>query len=176
MAETMSAPAAECFRFEDDGSIPNNPKLPLLLYRGALDTSGDAAARCESLFAAHGWSGGWRNGIFSYHHYHSDAHEALGIIRGEAEVQLGGERGAVLRVKAGDVIVIPAGVGHKNLGSSSDFLVVGAYPDGRQPDLCRGRPEERPGVLDNIARVSLPAADPVAGDDGPLLKNWRTAG
>ena len=26
--------------FADDGSIPNNPRLPFLVYRGAIDLSG----------------------------------------------------------------------------------------------------------------------------------------
>ena len=44
----------------------------------------------------------------------------------------------------GDVIVIPAGVAHQNISASDDFGVVGAYPDGREWDLLRGRSGERP--------------------------------
>jgi uncharacterized protein YjlB len=87
-------------------------------------------------------------------------------------VRFGGDAGVIVTVSAGDVVVIPAGVGHHNLGASGDFLVVGAYPRGQSWDLCRGRAEERPQVLDNIARVPLPAADPVYGADGPLVKHW----
>ena len=76
-------------------------------------------------------------------------------------------------IKAGDVIVIPAGVGHKNLGSSADLLVVGAYPPGQRWDLCDGSPGERPWVLKNIAAVPLPAADPVFGVNGPLVEEWK---
>jgi uncharacterized protein YjlB len=160
-------------RFEDDGSIPNNPELPLVVYQRALSLDrGDAARSFEAAFAANGWGGSWRDGIYPFHHYHSTAHEVLGIARGEATVRLGGEGGVTLRVQAGDVVVIPAGVGHKNLGSSADFLVVGAYPAGQDWDLCRGGPDERPRALENIRRVPLPAADPVYGRGGPLAEHW----
>ena len=69
--------------------------------------------------------------------------------------------------------MIPAGVGHQNLGASGDLLVVGAYPGGASFDLCRGRADERPWVLDTIRQVALPAADPVYGRAGPLLARWR---
>jgi uncharacterized protein YjlB len=68
-------------------------------------------------------------------------------------VRFGGTAGLVLTVRAGDVVVIPAGVGHQNLGASSDFLVVGAYPAGQRSDLCRGEPEERLQAEANIAKV-----------------------
>ena len=87
-------------------------------------------------------------------------------------MRFGGEGGRVLEVQAGDVVVIPAGVGHQNLGASGDLLVVGAYPGGADFDLCRGEADERPRVLDNISQVPLPAADPVYGADGPLLGKW----
>ncbi|MDX1541591.1 MAG: cupin domain-containing protein, partial [Geminicoccaceae bacterium] len=115
------------------------------------------------------------NGIFPFPHYHSNAHEVLAVCRGEAKVRFGGERGEVLEVAAGDVVVIPAGVGHQNLGSSADFLIVGAYPKGQENyDLCRGEPGERPGTLENIRRVPLPEQDPLAGRDGPLIERWRS--
>ena len=162
----------EMFRFDDDGVIPNS-KLPLLLYRGALDANvGDSAAAFEDLFARHRWAGSWRNGIYDFHHYHSTAHEVLGIARGHATVRFGGPRGRTVDVVAGDAVAIPAGVGHKNEGASADLLVIGAYPDGMSYDLCRGRPGERPDVLRNIAAVPLPATDPVSGTSEPLLSAW----
>jgi uncharacterized protein YjlB len=162
--------------FEDDGTIPNNPRLPFLVYPGALDpASSDLAALCEAVFAANRWDRSWRNGIYPFPHFHSTAHEALGICRGEARVRFGGARGVVLTVRAGDVVVIPAGVGHQNLGASGDFLVVGAYPPGPDWDLCTGEEGERPRVFDNIAAVPLPPADPLFGPDGPLRQHWRDA-
>ena len=159
---------------QDDGAIPNNPDLPLLVYQGALDASAiNLASSFETLFAANGWGSSWRNGIFPFPHYHSTAHEVLGIAGGAAKVRFGGEQGVVLDVGSGDVVVIPAGVGHQNLGASSDLLVVGAYPGGASWDLCRAGAEERTKVLDNIARVPLPPSDPVYGPEGPLIAHWH---
>jgi len=104
--------------FADDGRVPNNPSLPLVVYRAALATGPHSAAACEALFAENGWSGSWRNGIYAHHHYHSTAHEVLGITAGSVRVRLGGEGGKTLQLLAGDVVVIPAGVAHKNEGAS----------------------------------------------------------
>jgi uncharacterized protein YjlB len=157
---------------QDDGEIPNS-RLPLLIYDGAVNLpSEDPARALESVFEQNGWSGTWRDGIYPYHHYHSTAHEVLGVFSGSAEVQLGGKAGLTRTIRAGDVLVIPAGVGHKNLRSSSDFGVVGAYPEGQDWDMNYGRPGERPKADENIARVPLPASDPVFGTNGPLLQYW----
>jgi uncharacterized protein YjlB len=162
------------YLFEDDGAIPNHPLLPLLLYGGVLALpKRDPAGACEAIFARTGWGSSWRNGIYSFHHYHSTAHEVLAIARGHARVCFGGEQGEIVEVQPGDVVLIPAGVGHKNLGASSDLLVVGAYPPGQQWDLCRGEPGERPQVLHNIEAVPMPATDPIYGEPGPLHNHWR---
>src|SRR5207244_1516328 len=114
----------------------------------------------------------WRNGIYRYHHYHSTAHEVLGVFSGCATVRLGGERGITEKLTAGDVLIIPAGVGHKNLDSSADFGVVGAYPLDQQADMNYGREGERPRADQNIARVARPKSDPIYGEDGALLQYW----
>lgn len=159
--------------FADDGRIPNS-RLPVLIYRRALDPDGAAlAARFEELFAGHDWRGAWRNGIHPFHHFHSTTHEVLGIARGQARVRLGGRGGGGFELAPGNVVVIPAGVGHMNEDSSGDLLVVGAYSKGRAWDLRRGDPDERAEVLANLARVPLPAADPVHGSGGPLVTLWR---
>src|SRR5437867_6423485 len=146
---------------KDDGTIPNSD-LSLLIYRGAVEVDNeDAASTFEKLFRSNKWHGTWRDGIYSYHHYHSTAHEVLGVYAGEAKVQFGGEQGIVDTVKAGDVVIIPAGVGHKNLGASSEFGVVGAYPEGQDYDMCYGKPKERPRAIKSIKRVAKPKADPV---------------
>lgn len=157
----------------DDGTIPNNDRLPLLVYQGVLNFSDqNPAAVVEALFRANQWGGLWRDGIYGFHHYHSTAHEVLAICRGKATVQLGGENGIILSVSPGDVIVIPAGVAHKNLGASRDFLVVGAYPPGQSWDMNYGKTGERPAADQNVARVPLPKTDPVFGRRGPLIDHW----
>jgi uncharacterized protein YjlB len=171
--DVLQAPQVAAHSLKDDGVYPNNSMLPLVVLQGALASSeGDPAAVFEALFAANHWGGSWRNGVYGFHHYHSTAHEVLGVYGGTAQVQFGGERGVVLKVSLGDVVVIPAGVAHKNLGASHDFRVVGAYPRGQRWDMCYGKSGERPRADQNIARVPVPEADPVYGTDGPLIKYW----
>lgn len=170
----MASPEVQVERLSDDGTFPNSDRLPLLIYKRAVDLhDADPAAAFESTFRRNGWHGTWRNGIYAYHHYHSTAHEVLGVAEGTARVQLGGESGIITETAPGDVIVIPAGVAHKNLGASSDFLVVGAYPEGQDYDMNYGRADERPAANRNIKSVPLPKNDPVFGSRGPLLDNWH---
>jgi uncharacterized protein YjlB len=160
----------ETHRFVDDGRIPNSI-LPLLVYRQAL-SGFDLASGFERRFADHDWRGSWRNGIFDYHHFHSTSHEVLGVAAGEAVVRFGGEHGQSVTVRAGDAVVIPAGVGHRLEQGSPDLLVIGAYPEGRGWDIRRGDPRERDEVMTNLAAVPLPAMDPLEGAAGPLLGAW----
>jgi uncharacterized protein YjlB len=78
-------------------------------------------------------------------------------------------------LRAGDVVVIPAGVAHKRESASPDLLVIGAYPRGQNPDLCRAEAAAHDRALGNIAAVPLPGADPVTGRADPLLECWRGA-
>lgn len=173
LAQSSAPLQPETFQFKDDGAIPNN-KLPLLLYRGAFpaDTP-DLASAIERRYAKNNWSGTWRAGVFPFHHYHSTTHEALTVYSGTATLQLGGEQGRKFDVKVGDMIIIPAGVGHKRLSSDPDFGVVGSYPEGRRWDLLRGEPGERPKADRNIAAVPMPKDDPLQGPDGPLIQIWK---
>ena len=163
----------ETHQFPDGGEIPNNPRLPLLIYKGAVAARGEEAAELiEALYARNEWRAAWRYGVYPFPHYHSTAHEVLGVYRGHALIRLGHTVGISAHVEAGDVIVIPAGVGHQNLGSSPDFHVVGGYPIGQSADLLRGVQGERPAADDRILAVPLPKADPVEGVSGPLAKLW----
>jgi uncharacterized protein YjlB len=161
----------ETFTFAGDGSIPNS-RLPVLVYH-ELELARDPAA-AEQAFASNDWRGAWRNGIYPFHHFHSTAHEVLAIVAGQATVALGGPRGHTFEVRGGDVLVLPAGTGHRNEGSSADLLVVGAYPDGMSWDLRRGDPGEYDEVRANIDAVPLPPTDPVSGADGVLPRLWAS--
>jgi uncharacterized protein YjlB len=166
---------AHLFHFRDDGFVPNHPRWPLTIYRGAvqLPEAFDPASVFEQLFARHGWRRSWRNGVYDFVHYHSRIHEALGVARGHGTVRFGGSRGRKLELKAGDVAILPAGTGHQCLASSDDFLVVGAYPSTGAYDLCR-RPEDRDKALATIPKVARPRTDPVFGSRGSLLTAWKT--
>lgn len=155
------------------GGFPNNPRLPLLVYRGVIRSEGSAAETLEHQFRENGWEGSWRNGVFDYHHFHSNAHEVLGVAEGSAQLQFGGPEGPVVELHWGDVAILPAGTGHKKVEASADFLIVGAYPAGQTDyDLLRGDPEERRAAEQRIAGVLLPMTDPIYGTDGPLREHW----
>ena len=120
-----------------------------------------------------GWGGTWVWRVFSYHHYHSNAHEALAVAAGRAELMLGGPGGERVGVSAGDVVVLPAGTGHRQIEASADFAVVGAYPPGQEDDeIVRAEQPHEGAILERIAAVPLPRTDPVHGADGPLIRAW----
>lgn len=159
----------QVLHLEEDALAPNHPVFPVLIYPEVLSRESEGKDQAfHDRFAANGWGGIWRYGIFGYHHFHPDAHEALGVARGHAEVQIGGESGRRVRIEAGDLLVLPAGTGHKNLSASDDFLVVGAYPAG-QEDYTNARSKVAREV---VAKVPRPDTDPFYGKDGPLLRLW----
>lgn len=170
----MARKTPECqpLWLEDDGTFPNNPALPVLIYGGALPPD---AERIEAVLSGNGWPPAWHYTVFDFHHYHSTAHEVLGCFRGTAEIQLGGDQGPVVEVAAGDVLALPAGTAHKALRTRNRFCCVGAYPEGQDYDMCYGRPGERPAADERIAAVPLPPADPVHGRGGPMARFWASA-
>src|SRR4029078_7043951 len=147
----------QCYTFADDGSVPNNARLPFLAYRRAIDLIGtpDPEDAIEKLFRDHGWGDMWRNGIYPYVHYHSMIHEAMGVARGRAKVRFGGKTGRDIEIVQGDVAVLPAGTGHQCLWASPDLAVVGAYPGTGRYDLCRGSKHEHMRALETIPQVPM---------------------
>lgn len=175
MAGSGCVGVVETFVFDDDGAVPNSI-LPLLIHRAAIDAADpDPASRLERLFAGHDWTRCWRNGIFDYHHYHSTAHEVLGIATGGAVVRFGGAQGRDVALAAGDVVVLPAGLGHRRVRQDDDLLVVGAYAQGRSCDIVRAEPGRIAEARRRIAAVPLPDADPVEGSAGALVRLWSAA-
>jgi uncharacterized protein YjlB len=167
-----ACPAPQALRFADDGRVPNHPRYPALLYRAVLAEAGDLAAAFEALFAANHWPPQWRDGVYPWHHFHAQAHEAFGIARGEARLLLGGERGEEVTIAAGDALVLPAGTGHCRVWASEHFLAVGAYPRGARVDMRRAADASARAA---ILAVPMPAADPVGGEQGPLMRLWKPA-
>ncbi|MCG6188912.1 hypothetical protein [Maribellus maritimus] len=161
-------------QLEENGNFLNNSGLPVLLYKDVFRFEGkDPASTIERVFAENNWGASWRNGIYDFQHYHSTAHEALGIYGGWAEVQLGGSGSEIVRIEKGDLVVLPVGTAHKRINSGDGFAVVGAYPDGQQWDMNYGKAEEVQSAKENISKVKLPENDPVFGRDGKMFEFWK---
>jgi uncharacterized protein YjlB len=153
----------------------SHPTWPALIYYSAVPLQvSDPAASVEAMFDRNAWPAHWRNGVYSFHHYHSNAHEVLGFAAGEAHLMLGGPNGSEVTVRAGDVVVLPAGTGHFRIDASRNLLVVGGYPPGEKADLCRVAATTN--VLAQIAQLPCPATDPVHGTAGPLTLLWPVSG
>lgn len=159
--ETWSAPPGVV--------IPNHPSFAVLAYR-AVDGIADGPDAARRLLAANGWGGTWVDGVFDFHHFHSTAHEALAVVAGSATLALGGPQGASFAVAAGDVLVLPAGTGHRRLAARDGFTVVGAYPPGQEDyDVLR---EADDAARARIAALGPPPSDPVGGKG---VRRWSSA-
>ncbi|HEV2061070.1 MAG TPA: cupin domain-containing protein [Solirubrobacteraceae bacterium] len=110
--------------------------------------------------------------MFAFHHFHSTSHEVLGVVAGRATLELGGAQGQAFEVARGDVLVLPAGTGHRRAVSDREFTVVGAYPAGQEDyDLLRGDDlAEVARARERIATLGAPPHDPV-GANG--VASWR---
>lgn len=191
----MAASSVEHYLLPEAGISPNNARLPLLVYRAAVRVGADdPEGDLERAFGANNWGNGFRGDTFPFHHYHSFAHEVVGCARGTARVQFGGPSGPVVEVKAGDAVLIPAGVVHCRIDDTPGYNSVGAYPPGQQPDLCvlsdsdariaSGRSDaeglalkvigtrELPAIKASIDRTPLPPTDPIGGHDGAVQALW----
>jgi uncharacterized protein YjlB len=163
----------ETFNLAPTAEIPNS-SLPLLLYRHALPPALQDPAGCQALFAENEWGGNWVNGIFDYWHFHVSGHEVLGCVAGDADVGFGGDSGIRITFRAGDVAVIPAGVGHKRLSAKrGGFTVVGGYPPGQNGGIIRAGDIPIAEAERLIALLAPPRSDPVSGYGGPLIAAWK---
>jgi uncharacterized protein YjlB len=153
--------------------FPNNARYPLLIYQQVLNVSELSAELIKEFLKQNHWLNSWVDSIYDYHHYHSNTHEALVVLAGACQVQIGGPNGRVYSIVAGDVVILPAGVAHKNVGSSVDFKCLGSYPNYDDYDMNYGKVEEHPQVDINIKKVLLPKNDPVFGSKGLLFQYWK---
>ncbi len=162
----------ELLFIKDDGVFPGN-RLPVLHYKKAIPIPlFFAAEKVEHLFRQHNWTNTRRQGICTYDHYHSTTHEAIAAIKGRTVIMFGGEKGWHITLCKGDIVIIPAGVAHKNLGNEKDIICVGGYPGGKDPDMNYGDPAERPRTDKNIRSLSIPGTGPLYGVNDPIIKVW----
>lgn len=164
----------QTLKFHPSGGMPNNPDLPVLVYREVLaHTAANKDKLFQQSFAGHNWHGIWKSDIYDYHHFHSHSHEALGIAEGQAILELGGEDGKEIKVHAGDLLILPAGTGHRKASGSENLVVIGAYPPGQENyDIYRSV-SECGNAIERIASTPLPETDPFYGADGPLIPLWK---
>ncbi|KAF5657153.1 cupin 1 [Fusarium heterosporum] len=117
-------------------SLVPNSSWPLLHYKNALAKRPETAqcdpAEVWDMFTKYGWHVEWifRYGDTQYSHFHSEAHECMAVLSGNATIRFGvadtskdlqestygsawEQGGILLEAEAGDVFVIPAGVAHK---------------------------------------------------------------
>lgn len=155
----------------DDG-VFSNSRLPVVLYKNAMDTK-DLPTVFKQRFKQNNWYNSWEADIFTFHHYHSNTHEVMGVCRGTTTLQLGGGQGEQVTIATGDVLIIPAGVAHKNLREENAVTCIGAYPDGREYGINYGNKGERPETDRRIAAVPVPGYDPLFGKDAGVAGFWK---
>src|SRR5262245_5973587 len=143
LRHAVKARKPNAFRFKGDGVVPNNPKLPFILYRGpvTLTDDFDPAAVFEELFGRNGWRDSWHNGIFT----HTITREPT-----KCSVLRAVMPGFVSAVNAEKSFAsrpamlwsCPAGTGHQRLAASKDFALGRRLSALRQlrrmPSLRRG--------------------------------------
>ena len=166
------ARAMKTFDLSPTGMIPNS-RLPLILLPGAIAPGEATSEAVMARFEGNGWQGTWVYTVFDYWHYHVEGHEVLGCVSGEATVGFGGDGGAEIAMKPGDVVIIPAGVGHKRLSGGSEFQVVGAYPLGQNGAITRAGGMAIDEAERKIAVLRLPDRDPVTGVAPGAIAAWR---
>lgn len=155
--------------------IPNTSiqNKPLLIYHDAFDaTPSELTKQLEGVGEV---VPQWVYGMYGHTHFHTTTHEVLGVVSGRAQLGFGGEGNPERfepTVNRGDMIIVPAGVGHKlknDLDAGEEhFKMLGAYPPQKHWDMCYGREGEEEKVK-SIANLDWFRQDPLFGTDGPAL-------
>ncbi|MBM6614797.1 cupin domain-containing protein [Desemzia sp. RIT804] len=165
---------AKVFDIKENKPYPNS-SLPVLFYPEAvkeLANSKNNGEEVQLFLEKNGYTNGWIGGIFTYHHFHSNTHEVLVCISGEAQVQLGGPDREIYPFKMGDALLLPAGVAHKLIKATDDFQIVGAYPEGKEPDMQKGDTNNYEEMKINISRLGIPEYDPIEKTQGGVFEYW----
>ncbi len=165
----------ERYTSKPQGKIPNS-RFPLLIHRGAVPGGGVKAV--QTRFRENGWGNCWEYpGVYHYAHFHSTTHEALGCAAGWMEFNLSvGEGGWTrVRIEAGDVIVMPAGVSHEHVDASDDIMMCGGYAGGRDWDNIQEEflsDDLYRAACKRIMSLPIPDRDPATGE---VMMDWHDA-
>jgi uncharacterized protein YjlB len=157
-----------------NGRIPNS-RLPLLIYRSVVKTG---PVDMEDALRRNQWPPDWHSsfGMYPRHHFHSDTHELIAVTRGTLTGRFGGHDGISAKLSAGDVVVIPAGVGHFGEAITEDLRLTGAFPAGCAiHDFRLGYVDEYSRMVVRARNVTIPAMDPLYGAGGPVTELWAQA-
>ncbi len=155
-----------------NGGVPNNGALPAIFLSGAL-SAGHSTEDVQNLLRANGWVGSWVWTVYDFHHFHPASHEVLVCVKGSATLQIGGPDGHEVEVRDGDVVILPAGFGHRRIRSDDAFAVVGAYPEGQEdPEIIRAGDMSLETAKRLVGATPLPNCDPLSGRDGLLMRVW----
>ncbi|KAK0379515.1 hypothetical protein CMEL01_16516 [Colletotrichum melonis] len=181
----------EAYPLKRTAHCPNND-LPVLIYRDVLQPLNEESA--SERLQRHGWEkkGTW--GTISLKHFHPNTHECYGVFQGSSELVFGegvsDDVGSGVRciVRAGDVVVVPAGVGHASVSKAEgaadpvegepEYRYVGVYPKGSphyKYEIGKKKLEEKSGLLEEVSAVPVPPNDPLYGIDGPLVRIWNNS-
>ncbi|KAL4906963.1 hypothetical protein BDW74DRAFT_176560 [Aspergillus multicolor] len=171
-------PSVDTYFLPPTPHAPNN-LLPVLHYRNVLPPPLSEESVTQFL-TANKWEkrGTW--GHIPIRHFHPNSHECYGLFQGSSRLLLGvggsdKTGGLELAVRAGDVIVLPAGTAHSCVESSEDYRYIGVYPEGcpRWRNEMGSKPIDLAVLRDETKAVAMPEADPVYGVEGPLMQLWR---
>jgi uncharacterized protein YjlB len=164
----------QILKFGPDDGIPNS-SLPLVFWRGRLPSAQRSGTAACALFKRSGWQGTWVYTVYPFWHFHTRGHEVLACVSGTARIALGGDRGFKADVAAGDVCIIPAGVGHRRLDASADFQMAGGYPPGQEGDIVQPGDIRIEEAMRTIEQLPLPVTDPITGLADGIAEIWRDA-
>lgn len=172
----LPSDAIDTIDVASNGGVPNHPRLPAVHFRGAFDSEATIDG-IKARFERNRWFRVWDWTVFDYHHYHPNAHEVLAVAAGSATLQLGGPEGPERKISTGDVLILPAGFGHRLEESRDGFTVVGAYPEGQEArEVVEADPTTMGLHAAHVGIVALPRTDPVYGIGGPLMQIWGDPG
>ncbi|KZT25550.1 hypothetical protein NEOLEDRAFT_1133526 [Neolentinus lepideus HHB14362 ss-1] len=173
----LSKVKIETYYIPRHGFIPNSDPTskPLIYYKSLFQKGASKAAIKDHINSLKVVEAQWTYTMYPTTHFHTTSHEAIIVLSGGALLLFGGESNPArveLEVKAGDALLIPAGVSHKQVKEIGleVFDMMGAYPvNAEHWDMCYGLKEEG-NTEARIKQLDWFTKDPFYGENGPAVK------